>query len=138
MMSLSILALGKFDQPFEIETDAFGVGIGAVFIQAKRPIAFYSHTLTIRDMGRPGYERELMVVVLAIQRWRPYLLGTKFIVRTHQRSLKFLLEQCVIQPQYQRWIAQLLGYSFEVVYKLGVEIKAADCSLEDASYCIIV
>ncbi|KAA0066932.1 MADS-box transcription factor ANR1 [Cucumis melo var. makuwa] len=67
-----------------------------------------------------------MAVVLAVQRWRPYLLGTRFIVRTDQRSLKFLLEQRVIQPQYQRWIAKLLGYAFELVYKPGVENKVAD------------
>ena len=67
-----------------------------------------------------------MAVVLAVQRWRPYLLGRTFIVKTDQRSLKFLLEQRVIQPQYQKWIAKLLGYSFEVVYKPDLENKAAD------------
>ncbi|KAL0541241.1 hypothetical protein IC582_021283 [Cucumis melo] len=125
-MSLPVLALPKFDQSFEIETDVSVLGIGVVLIQAKRPIVFYSHTLAMRDRGRPVYERELMAVVLAVQKWRPYLLGAKFIVRTNQRSLKFLLEQRVIQPQYQKWIAKLLGYSFEVVYKPGIENKAAD------------
>ena len=54
------------------------------------------------------------------------MLGRTFIVKTYQRSLKFLLEQRVIQPQYQKWIAKLLGYSFDVIYKLGLENKAAD------------
>ena len=43
-----------------------------------------------------------------------------------KNSLKFLLEQMVIQPQYQKWIAKLLGYSFEVVYKPDLENKAVD------------
>ncbi|KAL0546889.1 hypothetical protein IC582_016807 [Cucumis melo] len=106
MMTLPVLALPDFTLPFEIETDASGYGIGAVLMQKKRPIAFFSHTLTLRDGAKPVCERELMAVVL--------------------RSLKFLLEQRVIQPQYQKWIAKLLGYSFEVEYKLGLENKATD------------
>ncbi|KAA0046496.1 protein disulfide-isomerase 5-4-like [Cucumis melo var. makuwa] len=99
MMSLPVLALPRFDQPFEIETDASGYGIGVVLTQSKRPIAFYSHTLAMRDRARPVYERELMAIVLAVQ---------------------------LVQPEYQKWVAKLLGYSFEVVYKPGLENKAAD------------
>ncbi|KAL4026029.1 hypothetical protein IC575_014436 [Cucumis melo] len=126
MSSLPVLALPDFKQPFEIETDASGYGVGAVLIQAKRPIAYYSRTLALRDRARPVYERELMAVILAVQRWRPYLLRGKFKVKIDQKSLKFLLEQRVIQPQYKNWIAKLLGYSFEVVYKPGAENRAAD------------
>ena len=68
-----------------------------MLVQSKRPIAFYSHTSSMRDRARPVYERELMAVVLSVQRWRPYLLRAKFVVKTDQKSLKFLLEQRVIQ-----------------------------------------
>ena len=126
MMTLSVLALLDFNLPFEIEIDASRYGIGAVWIQAKRPIAYYSHTLALRDRAKPVYERELVVVVLAVQRWRPYLLGTKFVVKTDRRSIKLLLEPWVIQPQYQKWIAKLLGCSFEDMYKPALKNKAAN------------
>ena len=68
MISLPVLALPNFEQPFEIETYASGVRVGVVLTQMNKPIAFYSHTLAMRDRAKPVYERELMAVVLAIQR----------------------------------------------------------------------
>ncbi|KAA0061303.1 transposon Tf2-1 polyprotein isoform X1 [Cucumis melo var. makuwa] len=104
MMTLSLLALPDFSIPFEVETDPSGYGIGAVLMQNKRPIAFYSHTLAMRDRAKPVYERELMAS------------------STTMETLSFR----IIQPQYQKWIAKLLGYSFEVVYKPGLENKAVN------------
>ncbi|KAA0067036.1 transposon Tf2-1 polyprotein isoform X1 [Cucumis melo var. makuwa] len=126
MMTLPVLAMPDFNLPFEIELNASGFGVGAMLTQGRSPIAYFSKTLCMWDRTRPVYERELIAVVIAVQRWRPYLLGRKFTVKTNQRSLKFLLEQWVIQPQYQEWIAKFLGYSFDVVYQPGLENKAAD------------
>lgn len=66
-----------------------------------------------------------MAVVLAIQRWRPYLLGQRFIMRTNQQALKYLLEQRIVQLEYHKWISKLLGYDFEIQYKPSLKDKVA-------------
>lgn len=65
------------------------------------------------------YEKQLMAVVMAIQHWRPYLLGQRFVVHTDQKSLRFLLEQRISTQAQQHWIAKLLGYDFEIVCRKG-------------------
>jgi hypothetical protein len=95
-------------------------------MQDKRPIAYFSKALGVRNLTKSAYEKELMAVVLAIQHWRPYLLGRKFIVSTDQKSLKQLMQQRIVTAEQQNWAAKLLGYDFDIVYKQGKMNKGAD------------
>lgn len=67
-----------------------------------------------------------MALVVAIQKWRPYLIGRKFIIRTDHQSLKHLLEQRISTPVQQKWLTKLMGYDYTVTYKQGRENSAAD------------
>lgn len=126
MTTLPVLDIPDFSLPFELETDASGVGVGAVLMQRKRPIAYYSQALAERHRLKSVYERELMVVVLAVKRWRHYLLGHHFVIKTDQRALKYLLEQRELNNEQQKWVSKLLGYSFEIHYNPGKDNKVAD------------
>ncbi|XP_058771346.1 uncharacterized protein LOC131644773 [Vicia villosa] len=126
MTTAPVLVLPDFSIPFEVECDAAGRGIGAVLMQQRQPIAFFSKALSEVNLTKCVYEKELMALVLAIQHWRHYLLGRPFVVYTDHKSLKHFLQQRLTSPDQQCWLAKLLGYQFEVKYKPGLENKAAD------------
>ncbi|KAL4591834.1 hypothetical protein LXL04_004807 [Taraxacum kok-saghyz] len=126
MTTAPILAMPDFQQVFIIETDASGYGVGAVLMQEGHPIAYYSQVLGTRNRTKPIYEKELIAIVWAVQKWRHFLLGRHFIIRTDQKSLRFSLEQWVIRNQYQKWVCKLMGYQFKIHYKKGTTNMAAD------------
>ena len=139
-----VLALPNFSKPFTVECDASGVGLGVVLMQDHRLIAFHSQALKGNKLSLSTYEKELLALIMAVKKWRPYLLGRPFVIKTDHQSLKYLLEQRVGTPAQQRWITKLLGYAFIVEYKKGKENVVADAlsrsslvMLSEGTLCII-
>lgn len=125
MTTAPVLALPDFSKPFVIECDASGMGMGAVLMQEGRPLAFFSKALKGKVLSGSAYEKELMALVLAVHRW-PYLLGSKFLVRTYHQSLKHLLTLPVTTLAQQYWVAKLIGFDMEIEYKTESTNRAAD------------
>ncbi|KAD6119714.1 hypothetical protein E3N88_10985 [Mikania micrantha] len=133
MSSTPVLRLPDFAKPFTVETDASGMGIGAVLSQDKQPIAFYSQKLCPRMQHQSAYVREMFVITHAIAKWRQYLLGNKFHIITDQQSLRNLNDQVIQTPEQHKWLGKLLGYDFDILYRPGKNNGAAD-ALSRISY----
>jgi hypothetical protein len=121
-----VLRMPDFSQRFMVECDASGIGIGAILSQQNQPMAYFSEALKGSSLTLSTYEKEMLAIVKAIRKWRPYLLGKPFTVRTDQRSLKYLLEQRITTPAQTRWLPKILGYDYVIEYKKGSENQGAD------------
>ena len=123
MVELPTLAVPNFSNEFILETDVFSQGLGAVLSQGDKPIAFFSQALSSRAERKFVYERELMAIVLVVQKSKHYLLGRHFVIMMDQRSLKFLIDQRLLGEDQFRWTCKLIGFDFEIQYRLGLEIR---------------
>jgi hypothetical protein len=126
MSTPPVLGLSDFSKPFIIECDASGEGIGAILMQIGQPLAYLSQGIKGKSLNLSTYKKELLALVMAIRKWRHYLLGHNFKVRTNQQALKYLLEQRIGTPTQQKWVSKLLGFYFTVEYKKGRENRAAN------------
>lgn len=109
MSRVPVLGLPDFEKPFTLEMDASGIGVGAVLTQEGRPLAFLSQVLSPKHLGLSIYENELLVVLMAVDRWRHYLEGNKFIIKTDHESLKFLLQQKLQTQLQKKGMTKLMG-----------------------------
>lgn len=65
-------------------------------------------------------------MVVAVHKWKHYLLGHHFKVKTDHLSLKYLMEQKLTTFMQQKWLTKLVGFDYEIIYKQGVDNKVVD------------
>ena len=126
MTTTPVLALPNFSAPFIVETDACATGVGAVLMQDSKPIAFLSKALGPTHQHLSIYEKEFLALIMAIEKWRPYLQRQEFIIRTDHKSLAYLTEQNLQSDLQRKAMTRLMGLHFKVVYRKGKENVAAD------------
>jgi hypothetical protein len=72
------------------------------------------------------YEKEFLALLMAVERWRPYLQRNEFVIKTDHHSLTYLEEQHLQTPMQRKVMAWLMGLQFKIQYRKGAENAAAD------------
>ncbi|PWA81057.1 hypothetical protein CTI12_AA191120 [Artemisia annua] len=126
LMSTPVLRLPDFSEAFTVECDASSEGVGAILLQDDHPMAYFSKGFSPNNRFKSAYDRELLALVLAVQKWSHYLLGRHFFIRTDHYTLKFLLEQRITTTEQQRLLLKLMPYDFSITHPAGKENKGAD------------
>ena len=129
LLEAPILAFPNFELPFIIDTDASDTALGAVLSQVidgiEYPIAFESRVLTKTEVNYATTKREALGVVQAVQWFRPYIYGSKCIIRTDHASLQWLFRQNADGMTF-RMVQKLQEYDYQIVHRPGDKHCNAD------------
>ncbi len=130
LLGCTWVALPDLNREFIIQTDASGVGLGAVLLQEvdglKRPIAFASRGLTPAEANYSVPQQECLAVVWAIKKFGQYIEYTHFTIETDHQALRWLRELKEPAGRLARWSLQLQALDFTVRYCKGSTNKMAD------------
>lgn len=119
----AVLGHPDFGRPFILDTDASNIGMAAIVSQPdaqglERIIAMDSRKFTVAELKWHIREKEALAIVWGLERFKAFLLGSPFIVRTDHSSLKWLLE--AKSGRLQRWAIRLSPFTpFRIVHRSG-------------------
>lgn len=120
-----------FTKHLFVQTDSSDVGLGTMLYQIderNKPmvISLISRVLRKAERNYTTTEKEMLAIIWALEKWRPYLLGTQFTLLTDHQSLIFL-QHCHTQNQrLLRWVLFLQQYDFKIQHCRGVDNHIPD------------
>ena len=131
---LQFLVFADYSKPFRLETDASGVGLGAVLSQLGEdglwhPVAYGSRMLSDSEKKYHSSKLEFLALKWAItEHFREYLEHCpSFEVRTDNNPLTYIMTTPNLDACGQRWVEKLASFNFSLSYLKGAQNGAADC-----------
>lgn len=125
------LTIPDFGRPFELHTDASGVGLGAALLQRsssgeQKVVSFASRALSSAERNYSVTELECFAVVWAFEKWRPYLECSHTTVFTDHQALIWLLRNSALKGKLARWALKLQEFVYTVHYRPGSQNLVPD------------
>lgn len=115
------------NKKFELESDAFNEGLGAVLRQEANVVSYISRALTKEEKNYSVSEKEALAALWAMEKFSFYLLGKEFDLITDHKAIEEIKRKKNFgSHKINRWFERLERFQFNVKYKAGEELVVAD------------
>jgi len=91
------------------------------------------HVVCYESRKKNGHEKncvtrdlELARIIHALNMWRHYLLGMRFVLMSDQNGFRCLFDQPNLNARQARWLAMINEFYFEIRYIKGKENMVVD------------
>jgi transposase InsO family protein/predicted aspartyl protease len=115
-----VLGLPLSEGEFVLDTDASDYAAGAVLSQWQdgnlRVLAYISRTFGDAECRYSTNQKELTAVIFGLKKFKPYLLGRSFTLRTDHSALKYLMtakDVSAVQARHLDFLAQFKGMDIQ-------------------------
>lgn len=126
-----VLAIYNPKARTELHTDGSSAGLGSVLLQEQpdsklHVIAYYGRRTTKEEAKYTSIELEALAIVCSLERFRVYLIGIKFLIKTDCNSLKLLESKRDMNPRIARWFVRLSEFDYTIEHISGSINRVAD------------
>ena len=130
LVEAPIMAKPDWNGEFEIMCDASYFAMGAVLGQKDekvfKAIYYASKTFNEAQENYSTTEKEMLAIVFACEKFRPYILGSHVVIHTDHTAIKYLMAKKEAKPRLIKWVLLLREFDLEIKDNKGSDNVIAD------------
>jgi hypothetical protein len=80
----------------------------------------------------------MLAIMHALTKFRQYLVGNNFMVKTDHNSLKYFLKQKDLSENQHKWVTKVQAFDFDIEYVKGKKNIVADALSRRPTTCSLM
>jgi hypothetical protein len=80
----------------------------------------------------------MVAIMHALTKFKKYLLGSRFVVKTDHNILKFFLDQKDLSERQDKWVSKVQAFDFDIEYVKGKKNVVANSLSRRPASCLLM